>query len=114
MINPGFSDLDCPQGATFTKRFTLLLENVPVNLSGYSARLQVRESYDSLTPVVSLTSGSGITLGGTAGTIDVSVSATVTAGIPAAQYVYDLELQTGASVDRWLQGSWVVSPEVSR
>ena len=114
MINPGFYDLQCPQGATFNKRFTLLLSDVPVNLTGYTARMQVRESYDSASAVVSLTSGSGIALGGTAGTIDVTVSSTATAALDAGQYVYDLELDSGSSVDRWLQGSWIVSAEVTR
>ncbi len=114
MINAAVYNLNCLQGATFSKRFTLFLDNVPVDLTGYTARMQVRESYDSATTVLSLAVGSGITLGGTAGTIDVAVSNTATAAIEAAQYVYDLELDSGSSVDRWLQGSWIVSPEVTR
>ncbi len=58
----------------------------------------MRTSYDSGTAVVNLTSGTGITLGGTAGTIALEMNATTTAaldGTPNIQYVYDLELISG-------------------
>jgi hypothetical protein len=77
--------------------------------------MQVRETYDSTTPVLSLTSGSGITLGGTAGSIILEATATTTAGVPSGQYVYDLELVTGGGyVTRLLEGNFTVDPEVTR
>jgi hypothetical protein len=77
--------------------------------------MQVRDSYDSHTAVLSLTSGSGITLGGTAGSIILEATATTTAGVPSGQYVYDLELVTGGGyVTRLLEGNFTVDPEVTR
>jgi hypothetical protein len=77
--------------------------------------MQVRETYDSLTPVLSLTSGSGITLGGTVGSIILEANATATAALDSGQYVYDLELVTnGGYVTRLLEGNFTVDPEVTR
>jgi Na+/serine symporter len=105
--------LICKQGSTFTRTVTWSQDGVPVNVTGYTAAMQVRSSYTSATAVVSLTSGAGITLGGTAGTIQITISAAATAGIPAGNYVYDLELTSGGTVTRLLEGQFIVTPEVT-
>ncbi len=76
----------------------------------------MRETYSSTSTIVSLTSGSGITLGGAAGTIAILISATTTAALTAPfSGVYDLELvSAGGVVTRLLQGAATVSPEVTR
>lgn len=115
MINPGTYNITCPQGATFDRTFTISVSNSPMNLTGYSAAMQVRETFDSSSTVVSLTNGSGITLGGTAGTIAVVISSTASAAIADGYYSYDLEITSGGGVkDRILQGKFVVTPEVTR
>jgi len=114
MINPGTYNIVCPQGATFDRTFTINVDDSPLNLTSYTAAMQVRESYDSTTPLVSLTNGSGITLGGTAGTIGVVISSTASSAIPAGSYSYDLEINSGGSVTRLLQGSFLVSGNVTR
>jgi hypothetical protein len=118
MQTPGYLDLNCYQGANFDYSLTWQTGGTPVNLTNYSARMQVRDSYDAGTAVVSLTSGTGITLGGTAGTIYVELSSTETAsldGTPNAQYIYDLELISGAGyVTRLVEGRFYVFPEVTR
>ena len=86
-----------------------------IDLTGYSARMKVRPTADSPTVLVSLTSGSGITLGGTFGTIVVDRSATQTALYRFKSGVYDLEMESGTGVvTRLLEGVFVVSPEVTR
>ena len=105
------------QGATFELTVTWKdSAGTAINLTGYSARMQVRETYSSTTSVVSLTNGSGITLGGSAGTIAIVISATTTAALTAPfSGVYDLELvSAGGVVTRLLQGAATVSPEVTR
>jgi len=115
VINPGDYNIKCPQGATFDRTFTISIGGSPMNLTGYTAAMQVRETYDSTSTLLSLTSGTGITLGGTAGTIAVLVSSTATAAIPEGFYSYDLEITSGGGVtDRLLQGKFVVTPEVTR
>ena len=114
MINPGTYNLVCPQGVTFDKTFTWTLGGTAVNLTGYTAALQVRAAPSDATALVSLTSGSGITLGCAAGTIGVAIAASVTAGVPAGSYAYDLELYAGSTVTRLLQGAFIVSAGITR
>lgn len=120
MQAPATLNLTMYEGASWDYQLTWAVNDVPVNLTGYSARMQVRETQQSTATVLSLTSGSGITLGGTAGTIYLEADATTTAGMvttnsPREQYVYDLELVSGAGyVTRLVQGSFFVDPEVTR
>ena len=115
MINPGTYNITCPQGATFDKTFTVTINGLPMNFTGYSAAMQVRETFDSTSTVVSLTNGSGITLGGTAGTILVTIASTATSAISDGYYSYDLEIVSGGGItDRLLEGKFVVTPQVTR
>jgi hypothetical protein len=117
MQAPGRLDLSCYQGASFDYTLTWQSGGTAVNLSGYSARMQVRDGFDGGSAVVSLVSGTGITLGGTAGTIALVINATTTAAIdatPSGQYVYDLELISGSYVTRLVEGNFIVYPEVTR
>ena len=110
-------DITINQGATFELTITWKdSAGTAINLTGYTARMQVRETYSSTSTIVSLTSGSGITLGGAAGTIAILISATTTAALTAPfSGVYDLELvSAGGVVTRLLQGAATVSPEVTR
>jgi hypothetical protein len=114
-MTPGLVNFVCPQGSTFRRTLTYTLDEVPVNLTGYSSRLQVREAYYSTDPVVSLVSGSGITMGGSAGTIDILISASVTSQFPTGTHVYDLEIVSPSNiVDRLIEGTFNVTPEVTR
>jgi hypothetical protein len=114
-MTPGLVNFVCPQGSTFRRTLTYTLDEVPVNLSGYSSRLQVREAYYSTDPLVSLVSGSGITMGGSAGTIDILISASVTSQFPTGTHVYDLEIISPSNiVDRLIEGTFNVTPEVTR
>lgn len=112
----GTYNLLCEQGATFSRQITWLDSNgVPVDLTSYTARMQVRETVESSSTLFDLTSGAGdITLGGAAGTITVTISAAATAAVAAGCYVYDLELVTGTLVYRILQGEFTVDAEVTR
>jgi hypothetical protein len=103
------------QGATFNLLMTWKIDNVAVNLTGYTARLQARIDVDETDTILSLTTGAGITLGGAAGTISLDQTATQTALLPKGEYVYDLDLQSsGGIVTRLLQGELNISAEVTR
>ena len=115
-MTPGLVNFVCPQGSTFRRTLTYTLDSVPVNLAGYSSRLQVRQAYYSDNPLVSLVSGSGgITMGGSAGTIDILISASATSAFPTGTHVYDLEIVSPSNiVDRLIEGTFNVTPEVTR
>lgn len=112
----GTHDIVCDQGSTFTRVFTWQdSTGVPINLSLYTARMQVRATIDSASTLLSLTTeNGGIALGGAAGTITVTATATQTAAVAAGCYVYDLELVTGSVVTRLVQGQFTVDGEVTR
>lgn len=103
------------QGATYSQVITWKDSNGPINVTGYTARMQVRPTIASSTTTLSLTTeNGGIALGGAAGTITLAVSATATAALAEGKYVYDLELVTGADVYRVVMGTFTVRGEVTR
>lgn len=112
---PGNYNFTAPQGQTFSETVTWTVAGTPVNLTGYTARMQVRPNVDSSEKYVDISSTSGITLGGAAGTVALTVSATTMATVPAGKHVYDLELvSSGGVVTRLLAGYFRVTPEVTR
>ena len=104
------------QGATFNLLMTWKIDNVAVNLTGYTARLQARVDVEEIETVLSLTtSNGGITLGGALGTISLDQTAVQTTLLPAGTYVYDLELiASNGTVTRLVQGELDISAEVTR
>jgi len=114
-MTPGKYNMICPQGATFAKQLTYAIDGDPVDLTTYTARMQVREKHTSKTAVVSLTTeNGGIALGDDEGTIDLYIADENTANISAKDYVYDLELISSGEVYRLLEGKFIVTPEVTR
>jgi hypothetical protein len=116
----GLYNITCQQGATFQRQLTWTdSARDAYNLTGYTARMQVRDNVSSNTIVIALstTAGSGgtITLGGIAGTVDLLIPAANTTTLTAGQYVYDLELVSGGGVvTRLLEGNFKVTAEVTR
>jgi hypothetical protein len=114
-VSAGKLNITIEQGATFRLECTWLVDDEPVNLTGYTARLQVRESHDSAEPMLDIDSDEEITLGGVLGTIVIVVDDEVTENLTAGNWVYDLELESPAgAVDRLLEGRAAVTPEVTR
>jgi hypothetical protein len=111
-------DLLIDQGATLNIVATWNNSaGTPINLTGYTARMSVRATFSSATTVLDLnTANSGIALGGAAGTITITASATTTGALTAPfSGVYDLELvSSGGVVTRLLEGTATISPEVTR
>jgi hypothetical protein len=105
------------QGTTFNPVFTYRDENQSlIDLSGYTARMQIRLKRTSPSFIEELTTGNGkITLGGAAGTITLLLTDTETAAYTFTSAVYDLELIDGSSaVTRLLQGTVTLSTEVTQ
>lgn len=89
-----------------------------VDLSGYTARMMARE-HKTGDPVLTLTNvldanGSGITLGGAAGTIQLALTNDTTDLLPDAYLAFDLELvSAGDLVTPFMKGLVVVGPQVT-
>ena len=113
----GTYNITADQGATFDRTITWRDSNdALVNLTGYTARMQVRSVTDSSTVILSLTTeNSRIVLGGAAGTIRLLVVAADMAAVTETNCVYDLELVSGSGVvTRLLMGTFIVRLEVTR
>jgi len=109
-------DLLIEQGANFSQVITYKENGLAVDLTGYTARLQARATLESASTLVELTTAnSRIALGGAAGTITLTISATDTAALTSGRGVYDLELVSGGGiVTRLLQGVATISRNVTR
>ena len=110
--------LSIDQGATFTRQVTWKTGKpaTPVDLTGCTARMQIREAIESPEVLVSLTTANGgITLGGPAGTVALRIEADTTAAFEWRAGVFDLEIEfADGTVRRLLAGTVTVSPEVTR
>ena len=106
-------DITIEQGATFT--FDLQVNDT--DLTGFTVRMQGRTSHAATTTVFSLTNASGITVShqGNHSHIVPLISATATAAFTAPLAgVYDIEYESGGVVTRILEGSFYITPEVTR
>ena len=112
MSYPGKYKIEARQGQTFDKTFTWRVSDLPVNVTGFTADMQVRSSWDS--DDVVLDAQGFITLGGTLGTVRLNIPAGTIAAITPGRYQYDLELANGATKTTLLAGVFQVSPEITR
>lgn len=116
-MSAGTYDILIEQGATFRMSATWKdSAGAPVNITGYTARMQVRRRYNDPTILLNFSTTNGaIVLGGSAGTITITGAATVTDDVAARTGVYDLELVSAdGTVTRLLEGGVTISPEVTR
>ena len=104
------------QGATLARTILYTDANdVATNLTGYTAAMQVRPTAASATVILELTTeNTRITLGGAAGTVDLLVDAATMEALTPGRYYYDLELYTGSTVIRLIEGVFNIKAEVTR
>ena len=98
-------DIVIEEGATFDITFTYLdKDGVAIDVTGYSAKMDIKESVGG-TVIDDLTStGSEITVGTTDGTFQIVITATNTDAYDFDWGVYDLEITTGSTVIRLVEG----------
>ena len=108
-------DFEIEQGTTLNKQMVWKdSTGAPVDLSGYTARMQLRPSISSDTVLLDLTTeNGGITLGGALGTITLHFTDAQTSALTKGG-VYDIEVVTGGNVTRLIQGAISLSKEVTR
>jgi hypothetical protein len=85
MITPALYNTTAYCGATWDKTFTASVDGTPVNWTGFTGRMQIKEHLNS-TAVLTLTTGAGITMGGSAGTVVVAMTATQTSSVTPGTY----------------------------
>jgi len=93
----------------------ILEYNLPVDLAGVTARMQLREKVDSATVIHTLTTeNNGILLDNTLKTITLEIDESITAQFSFKSAVYDLELVKNNDVIPFLTGSVSLTREVTR
>jgi hypothetical protein len=109
-----YYELTIDQGSTFAITVELkdYFTNDPLNLTGYTARSQIRKDYNSSTSnnfTVAIQDAAN-------GNISMSMTASNTSNLKAGRYVYDLEIEETVSseITRVLQGVAIVTPQVTR
>ena len=112
-MSAGTYNVTIEQGADFAISLTITENGSAKNLSGYSARAQMRSKKSSTTVggtfTCSITSASE-------GKVKMSMSNSTTKDLTPGVYFYDLELFTAsdANVTRLLEGKATVTAEVTR
>lgn len=112
----GIYNFTCEQGATFTRVITATdSAGDEIDLTGYTARMQVRRDIDASSIIIELTTENGrISLGGVTGEVTLTIDADDTSDI-SRPGVYDLELESdGGTVIRLLKGAFNLDSEVTR
>jgi hypothetical protein len=90
-------------------------EGQPVDLTGATAKMQMRPSAGSAVLVLELSSANGRIAVNPAGKLNLLVSAEDTGLLPVKSGVYDLEVTfTSGVVKKLIRGSYLVTPEVTR
>lgn len=91
------------------------IASTPVDLTGYTGRMQVRADDRTNTLVETLTTeNGGLTFGGVAGTITFYLSDAATEAITADDNVYDLEIiEPGGDVVPFLAGKFTMKDQIT-
>ena len=106
-------DLVIDQGSDFAIEFTVNESGSAKNLTGYTARAQLRPTKSSSTLTATFTCSIPTP---TNGKISMILSNATTAGLAAGRFFYDLEIFTASDtlVQRLLFGEVTVTQEVTR
>lgn len=114
-------NLKIEKGAQYFKTFIWRdKQKTPISLSGYSARMHIRESLDSPNIEVELSTSNGrvqLEANSEVGRIDLILGATLTDAITLTSGVYDFELYNQADPDdvkRLMEGVVTIVEGVTR
>jgi hypothetical protein len=115
-VQPGRFNFRIYQGDTFSTAPAWKINNSYVNVTGYTADMQVRQDVNSTSIIVQLSTANGrIVTGTTDGTFTLTLTAVQTAALPPGNYVYDLEVTApGGTVTKILTGGFAVIAEVTQ
>lgn len=104
------ANLVIDQGSTYSTTITLTDDDGnPLDLTGYTGAGQIRKHYTS-----SSYTAFTVVITPLTGEVTLSLTATQTSNMSAGRYMYDVELTTGGTVSRVLEGIVTVTPECTR
>ena len=107
-------DLVIDQGSTFVIDLTIKEEGVLKNLTGFSARAQMRSTKSASAVAASFTCT--VVSPAANGVVKMELPATTSTAMTAGAYFYDLEIHTAndAIVKRLIEGTVTINQEVTR
>jgi hypothetical protein len=107
-------NLICEQATTFNFQFSINNDSVPIDITGYTGTMTVRPFVgSSTTTVVATTENGRMVLTGATGTVTVTLSSALTEPIVPGRYSYDLILNSGSTITRYLEGLFIVTGAVT-
>lgn len=110
-------DMTLFQGKTVSFEYVWADEDsIPIDVTGWTSRMQLRSSYESVSPVVEFTvANSRVTVGTTDGKFTFVLSASDSAALPTGSGVYDVEVTDSAGkVMQAFSGKYTIQREVTR
>ena len=113
-MTAGIYNFTMDQGSVFT--LNLAYEDPdgnPIDLTGFTARMQLRRKFDSTAVLTLTTSNGGLVITGPTGNILITVTDEQTEDLESGFYVYDLDLNNAGVITRLIQGQATVSAEVT-
>jgi hypothetical protein len=118
-MEPAKYDLPAKAGTTYRKSFNFMdAEEVALDFTGYTARMQLRLALDSVDPALELTTENGrisIEDGTVSLYIEDDQTTLLAPDFVKVNYVYDIELVApSGDIVSPLYGKFIVSPEVTR
>ena len=114
-MKPGRFKFVITQGDTFHTSPAWKINNSYVNVTGYSAKMDVKIAPTSTSTIIELSSDNGrITVGGIDGKFTLDLSPAETGALPAGNYIYDLDVTSpGGVVTTLLTGGFTVVTQVT-
>jgi hypothetical protein len=115
MATAGIYNFVIDQGATYTLQMVYQDgAGNPINLTGYTAKMQLRLKFGAPDAALTLTTeNGGITINGPTGTINLLATDEQTLALDPLLYLYDLDIITGGTIERLIMGQITVRPEVT-
>lgn len=109
-------DLEIEQGIPYEMIFVVKNSDGSLkNLSGFSARMQMRVTYSSTVSLDATTANSKLIIDTLNSTCKISLSESDTQSLTYSSYVYDIELlDTSNKPLRLVMGKVTISPEVTK
>jgi hypothetical protein len=111
----GIYNFTCEQGTTFQRDIEVTnFDDSVRDLSGFTARMQVRKDMDAAAALIELTTENGrMQIDGELGTVSLTISAADTAAMTYGG-IYDLEIVNSVgSVERLIQGNFNLDENVT-
>jgi hypothetical protein len=113
-------DIEIVQGKTWEAKFRYLSrcsngrKPAPIDLSGYTARMVVRECAEDSASLLDLTTENGGIALSASGLIELEATPQQTSNLTAGEGVYEIELYTGSDVVGFASGKVKVYQEIIR